>query len=275
MALSAAAGSVSATTLTAATLVDRYGPLHLGLLYLPEFAGAVITAVLFGGNKIGILWSDQRGQKLSFRWRWENDAPNVWQPTETIRSGFGCVDDHINMKADSQGRIYVVAKDFFDGVYVARRDANGAWALTTGASGLDCGTPKLLFDDLNAEVPTLAKLMSEGMYGDLASITPPITVPAWACGMTGTTPGQLGLYGFRNRKDTTYEGLSIAHSGSIKTPAVWDALGAEGKRSVLIGVPPSFPPPSEFPGWRVGCFLTPPSAEKWAFPQELEVEIEE
>src|SRR4029077_14100987 len=98
---------------------------------------------------------------------------------------------------------------------------------------------------------------------------------AWACGFTGTTPGQLGLYGFRNRRDTTYEGLSIATAGSIKVPAVWDALGAQGKRSVLIGVPPSFPPPKEFPGWRVGCFLTPPSAERWAYPQELEVEIEE
>ena len=141
--------------------------------------------------------------------------------------------------------------------------------------GLDCGTPQLLFDDLQAEVPTIAKLMGEGMYGSLASITPPITVPAWACGMTGTTPGQLGLYGFRNRKDTTYDGLSIATSGAIKVPAVWDALGVQGKRSVLIGVPPSFPPPTEFPGWRVGCFLTPPSAERWAYPQELEVEIEE
>src|SRR5215212_7271052 len=141
--------------------------------------------------------------------------------------------------------------------------------------GLDCVTPAMVFDDLAAEVPTLAKVMSEGMHGRLASITPPITVPAWACGFTGSTPGQLGLYGFRNRKDASYDGLSIVHSGSIKAPAVWDALGAQGKRSVLIGVPPSFPPPKDFPGWRVGCFLTPPSAERWAFPQELEVEIEE
>jgi predicted AlkP superfamily phosphohydrolase/phosphomutase len=113
------------------------------------------------------------------------------------------------------------------------------------------------------------------MYADLASITPPITVPAWACAMTGTVPGQLGIYGFRNRKDTTYDGLAIAHSGSVKAPAVWDVLGARGMRSVLIGVPPGFPPPKEFPGWRVGCFLTPPSAERWAYPAELEVEIEE
>ncbi|MFM7718264.1 MAG: alkaline phosphatase family protein [Actinomycetota bacterium] len=140
--------------------------------------------------------------------------------------------------------------------------------------GLDCGTPSLL-EDLRAETPNIHRLMERGMHGDLASITPPITVPAWACAMTGTTPGDLGIYGFRNRKDHTYDGLSIAHSGSVQRPAVWDELGARGMRSVLIGVPPSFPPPKEFPGWRVGCFLTPPSAERFAYPQELEVEIEE
>jgi MFS family permease len=48
VALFAAAASVSATELTASLLADRYGPLHLGLLYLPEFAGAVLTAVLLG-----------------------------------------------------------------------------------------------------------------------------------------------------------------------------------------------------------------------------------
>ena len=140
--------------------------------------------------------------------------------------------------------------------------------------GLDCGTPQLLFRDLAAEVPNISRLLASGMHGDLASITPPITVPAWACAMTGKTPGQLGIYGFRNRKDHTYDGLSIAHSGSVAEPAVWDELGSRGMRSVLIGVPPSFPPPKEFPGWRVGCFLTPPSAERYAYPQDLEVEIE-
>ncbi|HET7046812.1 MAG TPA: hypothetical protein VFI54_00960 [Solirubrobacteraceae bacterium] len=48
VALFAAAASVSATELTAGLLAHRYGPLHLGLLYLPEFAGAVLTAVLLG-----------------------------------------------------------------------------------------------------------------------------------------------------------------------------------------------------------------------------------
>ena len=48
VALCAAAASVSATTLTASVLAGRYSPIHIGLLYLPEFAGAVLTAVLFG-----------------------------------------------------------------------------------------------------------------------------------------------------------------------------------------------------------------------------------
>jgi predicted MFS family arabinose efflux permease len=48
VALFAAAASVSATALTAGVLARRYGPLHLGLLYLPEVAGAVITAIVLG-----------------------------------------------------------------------------------------------------------------------------------------------------------------------------------------------------------------------------------
>jgi hypothetical protein len=47
VAMSAAAASVSAVTLTSILLADRYSPLKLGLLYLPEFGGAVITAILF------------------------------------------------------------------------------------------------------------------------------------------------------------------------------------------------------------------------------------
>ena len=140
--------------------------------------------------------------------------------------------------------------------------------------GLDCATPQLLFDQLADEVPTIAGLMRRGMHGSLESVTPPITIPAWACSMSGKTPGQLAVYGMRNRKDTSYEGLSIATSHSIREPQVWDALGERGLKSLLIGVPPGYPVrPLE--GWRVSCFLTPPSAEQFTHPAELASEIEE
>ena len=48
IALFAAAASVSATSLTASLLGGRYGPLHVGLLHLPELGGAVLTAFVLG-----------------------------------------------------------------------------------------------------------------------------------------------------------------------------------------------------------------------------------
>src|SRR5581483_10152125 len=48
VALAAAAASVTATDLTASVLAPHYTPLHLGLLFLPELAGALLTAVLLG-----------------------------------------------------------------------------------------------------------------------------------------------------------------------------------------------------------------------------------
>jgi predicted MFS family arabinose efflux permease len=48
VALFAAAASVSATALTAAALAQRYSPVHVGLLYLPEVGGAVVSAVALG-----------------------------------------------------------------------------------------------------------------------------------------------------------------------------------------------------------------------------------
>jgi MFS family permease len=48
VALAAAAASVTATELTAGLLAPHYTPLHLGLLFLPELAGALLTAVMLG-----------------------------------------------------------------------------------------------------------------------------------------------------------------------------------------------------------------------------------
>jgi hypothetical protein len=48
VALFAAAASVSATALTAGVLAAHYSPVHVGLLYLPEVGGAVVSAVVLG-----------------------------------------------------------------------------------------------------------------------------------------------------------------------------------------------------------------------------------
>jgi hypothetical protein len=47
VAMCTAAAAVSATGLTVAVLLEQYSPLHVGLLFLPEFGAAVVTAVVF------------------------------------------------------------------------------------------------------------------------------------------------------------------------------------------------------------------------------------
>jgi len=139
--------------------------------------------------------------------------------------------------------------------------------------GLDCAAPELVFDRFAADLPNISRLRAEGAWGRLESVVPAITVPAWACAMTSRDPGQLGIYGFRNRRDHSYEGLAMANANLVREDAVWDVLGRTGRQSILVGVPPAYPPrPVE--GLRVGCFLTPSTKSEYTYPPELKSEIE-
>ena len=106
--------------------------------------------------------------------------------------------------------------------------------------GLDCAAPEILLQD--QRLTNIRRLMEAGCSGRLESVIPPITVPAWMCMSTSQDPGSLGVYGFRNRTDHSYSGLKIANAKSIQELAMWDQVAREGGRSVLIGVPPSYPP---------------------------------
>jgi nucleotide-binding universal stress UspA family protein/MFS family permease len=48
VAICAAAAATSALALTETVLAPHYSPLHLGMLYIPELGGAVLTAIVFG-----------------------------------------------------------------------------------------------------------------------------------------------------------------------------------------------------------------------------------
>jgi predicted AlkP superfamily phosphohydrolase/phosphomutase len=138
--------------------------------------------------------------------------------------------------------------------------------------GLDCAPPEHVFDEYADDIPNLTKLRENGLYGPLESITPPITVPAWMCMMTSKDPGTLGIYGFRNRKDHTYDGLSFATSWAVKEPTVWDILSEADKESIVMSVPPSYPP-KPLKGVQVGCFLTPNDDADYTYPKELKDEM--
>lgn len=137
--------------------------------------------------------------------------------------------------------------------------------------GLDCAAPELLFTD--EKLTNIRALMDAGCHGRLESVNPPITVPAWMCMSTSRDPGSLGIYGFRNRSDHSYDGLKIVDSRSIHEFAIWDQVAREGGRSVLVGVPPGFPT-RKIHGVSVGCFLTPDTVKNdYTHPMNVKAEI--
>ncbi len=140
--------------------------------------------------------------------------------------------------------------------------------------GLDCAEPSLVLERWRDRLPTLASLMERGAYGRLTSVVPPITVPAWSCMMSSRTPGDLGVYGFRNRADHSYDGLFIANGTAIKEPRLWDLATRGGKRSIVVGVPGTYPP-RPLNGVMVTCFLTPSIESQYTFPPLLRREVEQ
>ena len=138
--------------------------------------------------------------------------------------------------------------------------------------GLDCATPQLVFDRWVHELPAISRLMQRGIYGPLKSCIPPITIPAWLSMMTGKDPGQLGCYGFRNRADYSYQGLSFATSKMVREDTVWDILSREHKQVILLGIPQTYPP-KPVSGLMVSCFLTPDTSCEYTYPAGLKDEI--
>jgi predicted AlkP superfamily phosphohydrolase/phosphomutase len=139
--------------------------------------------------------------------------------------------------------------------------------------GLDCADPELAFERWIDDLPNIKRVRDAGLHGKLRSVTPPITVPAWMCMMTSRDPGELGVYGFRNRSEYGYDKLSVANSASIKEETVWDILSREGKDSIVIGVPPTYPV-KPLRGSLISCFLTPGSQSQYTYPHELRPEVQ-
>ena len=140
--------------------------------------------------------------------------------------------------------------------------------------GLDCAAPQWVFDRWLDELPTIRSLTERGTFGILRSCEPPITVPAWSVMTSSRSPGALGFYGFRNRRDHSYDAMTFADSRAVRVPRVWDLLSQAGRPVVVLGVPQTYPV-SEVNGVMVSCFLTPDTERsQFTFPPELKPEIE-
>ncbi len=137
--------------------------------------------------------------------------------------------------------------------------------------GLDCLAPALVFERWRSQLPTFSRLIAEGLAGPLRSVAPPITVPAWACMMSGRDPGELGLYGFRNRVEGSYD-LRVATGRDVRAKRLWERAAESGQRVAALFMPPSSPPtPVRGVSW--SCFMHSGTAPV-AFPKGRAAELQ-
>jgi hypothetical protein len=119
-------------------------------------ADDISSLVRFGGNKIGVMWSDSAAGEIHFRFHQDADAIGTWSSTEVVvgsSTNPKLTDDHINLKADSAGRIYAVTKTKFlsrskPGTMLHRRSAAGTWSsFTVSVASLNHSRPIVVLDE--------------------------------------------------------------------------------------------------------------------------------
>jgi Ca2+-binding RTX toxin-like protein len=126
-----------------------------GATVLDDVGADDISSVVRFGANIGVMWSNTSAGVGQMRFQVHpNGGP--WAPSfEPVLGGPTepkLADDHINLKADSTGRVYAVTKTKYigqtrPGTVLSRRATNGTWSSHTVSRGsLDRTRPIVLLD---------------------------------------------------------------------------------------------------------------------------------
>lgn len=109
--------------------------------------------------------------------------------------------------------------------------------------GLD-GVPYTLLQTLIAKgvTPNLGRLSAAGpsYFKQMDATLPEISSVSWSSFMTGVNPARHGIYGFMDLKPGTYQ-MYFPSYPHLKAETIWDRLGKQGKRSVVINLPGTYP----------------------------------
>jgi predicted AlkP superfamily phosphohydrolase/phosphomutase len=114
------------------------------------------------------------------------------------------------------------------------------------------------------KLPTLAKLMHDGVTGDLESTLPPVTSPAWPTFMTGKNPGKHGVFDFIRPRAGTFD---MVNASQIKGKLLWEILSEAGYSVGVLNVPITYPP-RKVNGYMVPGLLSPDQG-KTVYPPDL------
>ena len=121
-------------------------------------------------------------------------------------------------------------------------------------------------------MPHFKELIRQGSFRPLFSVLPTVSCVAWSSFMTGKNPAKDNIFGFLDRSAGSYLPY-VPNANNMTSSTLWDILGDERKRVVVMGAPVTYPP-KEVNGILVSGFLAP-DIEKATYPTELGRELKE
>ncbi|MCG8603560.1 IPT/TIG domain-containing protein, partial [bacterium] len=122
----------------------------------------VSSVVSLGGNKIGVLWSNQSDERIYFAVHEDDKTDLDWNSTEiALEDGqLGAVaDDHVNLAVSGSGasaKVVAVTKSSLSGngmpqIYLLVRDSNGSWSDYVVAEDQDGHTRPIVVSEANSD----------------------------------------------------------------------------------------------------------------------------
>ncbi len=132
--------------------------------------------------------------------------------------------------------------------------------------GLD-GVPIGLLQRLahQSVMPRTADIIRAGGLRQMRASLPPVSSVSWSSFMTGSNPGEHGIFGFTDVSADSYR-LRFPGFGDLAVPTLWDRLGEAGRRCCIINQPATYPA-RPVPGALVSGFVAPDLA-KSVWPKE-------
>ncbi len=179
----------------------------VGVTTAADDVSTIIAYSVSGQGRIGVFWSNQTDEKDYFAWHVDGAADTAWS-AETAWSGASVADDHMNLKAASNGRIYAVVKTSKNSsgqplIELLVREPGGGWTPYLVANGASCCTRPIV------ELDESAGVLHVFQTGPSNS----------GCGGAATGSGQSGGSIYEKTSPTS----SISFSTSQGTPVMCDA----------------------------------------------------
>ncbi len=184
----------------------------------------ISNVIAFGGDKVGVMWSDQRTDRDTFAVHADSANDDVWS-TETALQGPGMADDHINLKTDDAGRVFAAVKTSKSGstdplTMLLTRDPSGSWSSAVFGLVRDHHTrPIIELDETNDVIHMFATAPESG--GTIYEKTSPVSAISFPSGL-GTpvmkdADGKLNNVTSTKQNVTAETGLVVVSSGSAGT----------------------------------------------------------